>query len=189
MVQHVLVRGDELVDCTGPMLHVSANRPDKSIGDQGNRNKFRLPTSPQDYTNIAAAPSTRRFKYGFIMTYVRDSNYQMFVVNLVISPAHMLCAWSKLAARSKVAAVDLIVTALQVVDLSRYWFLLKLVEASWTIPAGETLAIVVSGSEGGSAELKHPGVSHTHFIAFATYVRSVEQVLVQNGLTVGLGVT
>jgi hypothetical protein len=37
-----------------------------------------------------------------------------------------------------------------VVDLSRYWFMLKLMEASWSIPAGEIVAIVVSGTQGGS---------------------------------------
>ena len=37
-----------------------------------------------------------------------------------------------------------------VVDLSRYWFVLKLMEASWSIPAGATVAIVVSGTQGGS---------------------------------------
>ena len=76
----MIVRGDVLVDCAGPMVHVSANRPDKTIGEQGNRNRFRLPASPKEYSDIAAAPGTRRFKYGFIMTYFRDSNYQMFVV-------------------------------------------------------------------------------------------------------------
>ena len=109
------------------MLHVSANRPDKTPGDQGNRNKFRLSMSPAEYASTTTAPvrtenasfflfapccnrsyndhfsktgsgqthlgkvetkgrrffsknqkqGTRRFKYGFMMTYVRDSNYQV----------------------------------------------------------------------------------------------------------------
>ena len=151
----MLVCGDVLVDCSGPMLHVSANRPDVAPGKQGKRNQFRLPTSPKEYSEIAAAPSTRRFKYGFIMTYFRDSNYQMFVVKLAVSPAHLLGACCQ-PSRANLR----LIAALQVVDLSRLWFLLKLVEASWTIPAGETLAIVVSGTQGGSAEKKHPGVSH-----------------------------
>jgi len=122
---HTLVAGDELIDCNGVAVHVSADRPDKAPEKQGHRGKFRVRMSPRDYIKFKS--TARHFKYGFMMTYVRDSNYQMFVV----------------------------------VDLTRWWYLLKLVEARWSSHGGpgsdDTVAIVVSGTDGGSAEKNHSG--------------------------------
>ena len=120
---------------TGPIVHVAVNRPDVAP-NQIKRPQFRGPLSPQDYN--AAKESTmrnqQRFKYAFMMTYMRDSNYQMFVVSC----------------------------------LSRWWFILKLIEADWAKYGGpgpsDTVAVIVSGTEGGSAETKHPGGSTKAYI-------------------------
>ena len=130
---HAVVKGDDLVDCQGPMIHVSVNRPDKKPGSQGNRANFRPSVSPDDYRTITTR-SAKHFKYGFMMTYVRDSNYQMFVV----------------------------------VDLSRWWHMLQLAATDWPAHGGpgpdDTVAIVVSGTQGGSHEAKHPGGSSKAYI-------------------------
>ena len=75
-------------------------------------NRFRLPILPAQYVAESVSPP-KRYKHGYMMTYERGSNYQMFVV----------------------------------VNLSRYWFLIKMIGAKYNIPRGETLAIVVSVRE------------------------------------------
>lgn len=116
-------------------MHVAVNRPDVAPGGI-KRPQFRGPLSPRDYTTAKqkAAQTQQRFTYGFLMTYMRDSNYQMFVVSC----------------------------------LSRWWFMLKLIEADWAKYGGpgpsDTVAIIVSGTEGGSAEAVHPGGSTKAYI-------------------------
>ena len=130
---HTLVRGDELVDCSGPVVHVSVNRPDTAPGGI-KRPKFRLPMSPSEYNTAAASRTVRHFKWGITLTYARDSNYQMFVV----------------------------------VCLSRWWYVLQLAQSDWGVHGGpgpqDTVAIVVSGSQGGSSEARHPGGSSKAYI-------------------------
>lgn len=70
-----------------------------------------------------------RFKYAFMLTYERDSNYQMFVVSC----------------------------------LSRWWFMLKLIEADWVKYGGpgpsDTVAVIVAGTAVGAKQTHHGGSS------------------------------
>lgn len=120
----------------GPVVHVAVNRPDTAPGKIKQRTQFRRPLSPRDYTagKEKAVQTQQRYRYGFLMTYMRDSNYQMFVVDC----------------------------------LSRWWFMLKLIEADWSKYGGpgpsDTVAIIVSGREGGSTEPNHPSGSSKRYI-------------------------
>jgi hypothetical protein len=53
-------------------------------------------------------------------------------------------------------------------SLSRWWFMLQLVQSGWSNQGGpgpgDTVAVIVSGTEGGSAETNHPGGSTKAYI-------------------------
>ena len=53
-------------------------------------------------------------------------------------------------------------------SLSRWWFMLQLVQSGWSDQGGpgpsDTVAVIVSGTEGGSAETNHPGGSTKAYI-------------------------
>ena len=53
-------------------------------------------------------------------------------------------------------------------SLSRWWFMLQLVQSGWPNQGGpgpgDTVAVIVSGTEGGSAETNHPGGSTKAYI-------------------------
>lgn len=117
-------------------MHVAVNRPDLTPNKIKRPTTFRAPLAPRDYNQakLRVKQTHQRFKYAFLLTYTRDSNYQMFVVSC----------------------------------LSRWWFMLQLVEADWSQYGGpgpsDTVAIIVSGAEGGSAEAKHRGGSTKDYI-------------------------
>jgi len=73
----------------GPVVHVAVNRPDVPLGAI-KRAKFRSPLSPKNYNQakVQVVQTKRRFKYAFLMTYMRDSNYQMFVVSWYVATTH-----------------------------------------------------------------------------------------------------
>ena len=128
---HALVRGDVVADCNGPAVHVSTNRPDLPPGRQNKRESFRRPLSPRSYKTLSA--TARRYRFGFLMTYSRDSNYQMFVV----------------------------------VALSRWWYLMQVgaQPPGGAVPGpDDTVAVVVSGLQGGSGQKEHPNGSSKDFI-------------------------
>ena len=67
-------------------MHVAVNRPDVPPGEI-QRPNFRSPLSPKNYNQakVQVVQTKRRFKYAFLMTYMRDSNYQMFVVSWYVA--------------------------------------------------------------------------------------------------------
>ena len=134
LFRHALLAGDVVADCNGQVIPAGLNRPDRPAHLQWNRAKFRLPASATEYTSAAGlggahassthASSARRFSRGFVFSYPRDSNYQMYMA----------------------------------VQLSRWWFFNALMDAGWLGRTGDgSLAIVLSGSAGGSGEIYHPG--------------------------------
>jgi hypothetical protein len=77
---HVLLRGDEFVDCAGPVVHPSVYRPDLQPQNHVQiRDRLRMPLSPKKYA-LGMAKQAQHYKFGFLATYPRDTNYQMFVV-------------------------------------------------------------------------------------------------------------
>ena len=129
---HALLRNDGvIVDCNGPMLHASTQRPDQTPSDITRKAHALqwLTVTPADHNHMldeisstqqqpdgsAAAASSaptalqvtgnlgRHFRWGFDMRYSRSSNYQMFMV----------------------------------VCLSRWWYLMRLVEAHKRLLEGD----------------------------------------------------
>ena len=86
---HALMHGDVITDCSGSVVHEATLRPDLMQSRQfpGSRSRLRKSITPSEYRHAASAAQrqgsakgVRRFSYGFQMTYMRDGNYQMFVV-------------------------------------------------------------------------------------------------------------
>lgn len=49
-------------------------------GLQWKRDRFRKPITAAEYNQKSLAGTTPHFSIGFLFTYVRDSNYQMYLV-------------------------------------------------------------------------------------------------------------
>ena len=85
--RHAILPGDVTTDCGGPVVHASVNRGDLPLEHTSHtaRKNFRLAMSSDKYaSDTNSATSTRQhFKFGFMMTYVRDTNYQMYMVDCV----------------------------------------------------------------------------------------------------------
>lgn len=132
---YALLTGDVVTDCVGGSVIPDGvgQRPDQeqdmcATNACRNRGGLRKAVTQAHYRAAATGgeKTVKFYRRGFVMTYHRDTNYQMFVV----------------------------------ASLTRWWYMLKLLEAGWPTKqdmsdgAGGlgTITVVISGKQGGSRQ-------------------------------------